>query len=130
MTMDVKRPRRSISQKLGVSFWLLLLIFSSQLVWDAARFAAPVLLLALLPLAVFVPSIARDNLRAIVWLCFVLLFYFISAVQLVFAGPDDPIAIWGLTAVVLLFVVAAMYIRMRGPEQRGAIAIQISDHEE
>ena len=125
--MNTNLPRQSRAQILWFSFWLLLLVFSSQLVWDAARFAAPMLLLPLVPLAVFVPSIARQNLRAIVWLCFVLLLYFISAVELIFASPGDPVAMWGVSSVVLLFIVATMYISVRGREQRGVSASLLSD---
>ena len=130
--MNTSVPRQTMSQLLWIAVWALLLIYGAQLVWDVARFAAPwpMWVLRLLPLVLFVPSIARDNLRAVVWLCFVLLFYFISAVELVFATPDDPVAIWGVTAVVLLFVVAALYIRVRGPEQRGASAAAFTESKE
>ena len=132
MTMNTSVPRQTMSQLLWIAVWALLLIYGAQLVWDVARFAAPwpMWVLRLLPLVLFVPSIARDNLRAVVWLCFVLLFYFISAVELVFATPDDPVAIWGVTAVVLLFVVAALYIRVRSPEQRGATAAAFTESKE
>lgn len=132
MTMSTSVPRQTMSQLLWIAVWALLLIYGAQLVWDVARFAAPwpMWVLRLLPLVLFVSSIARDNLRAVVWLCFVLLFYFISAVELVFATPDDPVAIWGVTAVVLLFVVAALYIRVRGPEQRGTSAAELSEPKE
>lgn len=132
MTINTSVPRQNASRLLWMAVWALLLIYGAQLVWDVARFAAPwpMWVLRLLPLILFVPSIARDNLRAVVWLCFVLLFYFISAVELIFAAPEDPVAIWGVSAVVLLFVVAAMYIRVRGPEQRGASGAELSEPKE
>ena len=132
MTMNTRVSRQAVSQRLWIALWALLLMFAAQLVWDVARFAAPwpMWVLRLLPLVLFMPSIARDNLRAVVWLCFVLLFYFISAVELVFAVPNDPVAVWGVSAVVLLFIVAAMYIRVRGPEQRGVSAAESSEPKE
>lgn len=100
--------------------WGCWLLFVVQQIWDVARFSAPwpVWVLRVLPLLVFMPGIARDNLRSVVWLCFVILFYFVSAVELMFARPGDWVAVTGLVAIVALFLACALYIRFRGPEQR------------
>ena len=105
-------------------FWL---VFTLQQIADVARFNAPwpMWILRVLPLIIFIPGVARGSLRAVVWLCFVLLFYFVSSVELIFAKPEDPLAVLGLVVVVALFVLAALYIRLRGPQLRAQQTDQI-----
>jgi len=102
--------------------WVLWIALAGQQVVDVARFDAPwpVWLLRVVPLLLFMPSVLRGSLRAVIWLCFVLLFYFISAVELLFAQPDDVIAVVGVSAVVGVFIAAAFYIRTRGRELKAA----------
>ena len=98
--------RSGLSQGLWLSMWVLWIVLAGQQVVDVARFDAPwpVWLLRVVPLLLFMPSVLRGSLRAVIWLCFVLLFYFISAVELLFAQPDDGIAIIGVSAVVGVFI--------------------------
>ena len=112
--------RSAMTRALWVALWCLWLALCAQQIADLARFNAPwpMWTLRVLPLVLFMPGVARDNLRAVVWLCFVTLFYFVSAVELIFARPEDSLAVMGLVAVVGLFIAAAMYIRVRGPELR------------
>ena len=114
--------RSGLSQGLWLSMWVLWIVLAGQQVVDVARFDAPwpVWLLRVVPLLLFMPSVLRGSLRAVIWLCFVLLFYFISAVELLFAQPDDGIAIIGVSAVVGVFIAAAFYIRTRGRELKAA----------
>ena len=114
--------RATLTQRLWVALWLCWLTFALQQCWDLLRFDAPPVLavLRILPLVIFVPGVWRDNLRSVVWLCFVTLFYFISSVEAVFARPNDAVSIGGVVAIVLLFVVSTLYIRFRGREQRSA----------
>ncbi len=116
--------RSGLSQGLWLSMWVLWIALAGQQVVDVARFDAPwpVWLLRVVPLLLFMPSVLRGSLRAVIWLCFVLLFYFISAVELLFAQPDDGIAIIGVSAVVGVFIAAAFYIRTRGRELKAAQA--------
>ncbi len=116
--------RSGLSQGLWLSMWVLWIVLAGQQVVDVARFDAPwpVWLLRVVPLLLFMPSVLRGSLRAVIWLCFVLLFYFISAVELLFAQPDDGIAIIGVSAVVGVFITAAFYIRTRGRELNAAQA--------
>lgn len=112
----VKRSRNT--QALWWLLWLLWIVYVGQQVIDVARFNAPwpVWLIRIAPLVLFVPGVARDNLRAVIWLCFVVLFYFISSVEAVFAQPSDQVAVVGIVAVVALFITATLYIRLRGRE--------------
>lgn len=74
----------------------------------------------LLPLLLFVPGMLRDRLRSFIWLCFVSLLYFIALVERIFAQPQNVLAGFGLTCVVILFVAAMMYVRWRARELRGS----------
>ena len=118
--------RGAVSRPLWQALWLLWFVYAFQQVIDVARFDAPwpVWLIRVLPLVIFMPSVARGSLRAVIWLCFVLLFYFISAVELIFAKPHDTVAIVGICAVVALFSVATLYIRFRGKELKAGPAEQ------
>lgn len=95
-----------------------------QQVANVARFGAswPMWLLWLMPLVLFMPGVARDNLRAVIWLCFVTLFYFVMAVEWVFAQPTALVPVAGLVLVVLLFGAAVTYIRLRGRQLRAAMS--------
>ncbi len=116
----ISQTRGSTSHRLWLCLWLCWGVFLAQQTADLARDNAPwpLWLVRALPLLMFMPGVARDQLRSLVWLCFVILFYFVSAVELVFARPTDTLAIVGISAVVLLFVVSTLYIRVRGRELR------------
>ena len=103
---------------LHLLFWLSLLGFILQQVLSELRFNAPpqLLVIQLLPLVFFLPGIARDNLRSFVWLSFVVLAYFVSAILALFARSDDGFAIAGVALLVMLFTVIALYLRYRGRE--------------
>ena len=112
--------RGSTTRKIWWALWLFWsLVIVQQIVLDA-RFGAPVqwLILQVVPLLVFVPWVLRDNLHSLIWLSFVLLGYFVLAVQTAFARPGDGVALAGVFLQVILFLVAALYIRFRGRELR------------
>lgn len=113
-------PRSLLTRYLWLALWVFWAVFVLQQVADLIRDHAPWPLgvLRALPLLVFMPGVAKDNLRSLVWLCFVILFYFVSAVELAFARPGDAIAVLGLMTVVMLFTAATLYIRFRGRELR------------
>lgn len=123
--------RSGTTRWLWWTLWALWIVFGLQQVVDVARFDAPwpVWLLRVFPLVLFMPGVARGSLRAVIWLCFVLLFYFISSVELIFARPNDPVAISGIVAVAILFVVAALYVRMRGRELRAPIESAVTNED-
>ena len=87
---------------------------------DAWAHQAPWFIWALkvIPLLIFLPGMLRDNLRSYIWLCFVCLGYFLILVQRIFAQPDSLLVIVGLTAVVVLFIAAMLYVRWRARELR------------
>jgi len=111
-------PRGSTTKIFHLLFWLALLGFILQQVLSELRFNATpqLLVIQLLPLVIFLPGIARDNLRSFIWLSFVILAYFVWAVLALFARPDDGLSIAGVVLLVMLFMVTALYIRYRGRE--------------
>jgi uncharacterized membrane protein len=114
--------RKGKSAILWVLLWLFWLALLAQQTIAELRFNAPVQLLVIqaLPLLVFMPGVARDNLRSVIWLTFVLLGYFVWAVLAAFARTDDLLAQSGVALIVALFAVAALYIRFRGRELKSA----------
>ena len=109
-------PRGRVTARLWVMLWLTWMALILQQVASEFRFGAPLQLLVIqvLPLVVFMPGVARDNLRSIIWLTFVLLGYFVWAVLAAFARPGDGLALAGLALLSLLFMLSALYIRYRG----------------
>ena len=99
-----------------LSYWVLLL----QQAVDAWQHQAPgfIWVLKLMPLLIFLHGMLKDNLRSYIWLCFVCLGYFLVLVQRIFAQPDNLLVICGLTAVVILFTAAMLYVRWRARELR------------
>ena len=77
--------------------------------------------LRVVPLLIFVPGLIRDNLRTYIWLCFVILLYFLTLVLRLFNDPADPVAWVGMGSVVIFFTAAMMYARWRARELRGAL---------
>ena len=74
-------------------------------------------LIQLIPLLIPLPWILKRQLRSVAWLCFILCFYFISAVLDAWFKPDQ-IHGWlatGLT--VLLFIGSIMFIRCQAKAQ-------------
>jgi uncharacterized membrane protein len=55
-------------------------------------------------------------LQSLIWFSFVLLGYFVLAVQAAFGRVDDSVALVGAFLQVILFLLAALYIRFRGRE--------------
>jgi uncharacterized membrane protein len=100
--------------------WLSYSVLLLQQAVDAWEHQAPwfIWALKLLPLLIFLRGMLKDNLRSYIWLCFVCLGYFLILVQRVFAQPDSLLVISGLTAVVILFTAAMLYVRWRAQELR------------
>ena len=78
-------------------------------------------LLHMLPLLLFVLGVIRQNVRTHVWLCFVMLGYFLLAVQNIFVCQSVLSAI-EVALIVVLFISAMMYVRWRS---RALAAAQI-----
>ena len=72
----------------------------------------------------FVPGLIRDRVRTYVWLCFVILWYFITVVLWLFNEPADPVLAWAaMLGIVVFFNAAMMYARWRSQELRAQAEI-------
>jgi len=98
------------------SSWLLLLAVQ---VADAWQSQVPwiIWLGKVVPLVLFLPGMLKNKLRSYIWLCFVSLIYFLVAVERLFATPNNPLAITGMIAVVVLFIAAMLFVRWRARER-------------
>ena len=73
--------------------------------------------LCLFPLAIFIPGLIVNNTRTLIWICFVILIYFATAIDNL-AGPSPQVLDWvELALTVVLFNAAMMYARWK--QQRG-----------
>jgi uncharacterized membrane protein len=112
------------------NLWLSLWVLSAALIGQGALEVIelggrwPLWLASVAPIILFLFGVSRDDLQWIIWYCLLLLFYFVSAVEDVFARPNHVIVVSGLIIIVLLFSVCTAYIRFRGRERRTAQAIE------
>ena len=118
--------RGSLTGTLWLSLWVLSLALIGQGVLEVIELGGrwPLWLASVTPIILFLFGVSRDNLQWIIWYCLLLLFYFVSAVEDVFARPNNLLVVSGLVIIVLLFSVCAVYIRFRGRERRTALAIE------
>ena len=112
------------------NLWLFLWVLSFALIGQGALEVIelggrwPLWVASVAPIILFLFGVSRDNLQWIIWYCLLLLFYFVSAVEDVFARPNNLTVVSGLIIIVLLFSVCTAYIRFRGRERRIAQAIE------
>lgn len=99
---------------------LLLLALFAEHLWLRPTLQWPVLLVQLLPLALVLPGWWRGTARAGIWLCFVLLFYFLLFISWV-TLPGYRIAHVGMTLLsVVLFSTALLFSRWQAQAERMA----------
>lgn len=84
--------------------------------------------LSLLPLIVFMPALIRHWLRACAWLCFILLFYFLLAVNVAMTCSSLATGL-EVVSVVVLFVATMLYIRWQSRlnKQQAAPAAELEE---
>lgn len=70
-------------------------------------------LIVLLPLVMFAPGVFMNNMRSLIWMGFVLLLYFASAVFGVTKPEPSMLDIAELTLTIILFCGAMLYTRIR-----------------
>ena len=118
--------RGSLTGNLWLSLWVLSVALIGQGALEVIELGGrwPLWVASVAPIILFLFGVSRDNLQWIIWYCLLLLFYFVSAVEDVFARPNNLIAVSGLIIIVLLFSVCTAYIRFRGRERRIAQAIE------
>ena len=118
--------RGSLTGNLWLSLWVLSVALIGQGALEVIELGGrwPLWVASVAPIILFLFGGSRDNLQWIIWYCLLLLFYFVSAVEDVFARPNNFIVVSGLIIIVLLFSVCTAYIRFRGRERRIAQAIE------
>lgn len=111
--------------------WVSYAVLLMQQLLEAWQRQAPwvVWLALLVPLLIFLPGMLRDRLRSYIWLCFVLLLYFMRLVVALFAQPANALYIVGMVAVIALFTSSMLYVRWRSRALREA-AVAASGHGE
>ena len=118
--------RGSLTGNLWLSLWGLSAALIGQGALEVIELGGrwPLWLASVAPIILFLFGVSRDNLQWIIWYCLLLLFYFVSAVEDVFARPNNLVVVSGLIIIVLLFSVCTAYIRFRGRERRIAQPIE------
>ena len=118
--------RGSLTGNLWLSLWILSVALIAQGALEVIELGGrwPLWFASVAPIILFLFGVSRDNLQWIIWYCLLLLFYFVSAVEDVFARPNNLVVVSGLVIIVLLFSVCTAYIRLRGRERRTAQAIE------
>lgn len=124
----------TLLRRVSFVFWfsyiaLLVEIALNTFVWhqEGRQGSITIWLIRSLPLLAFMPWLLRRNHRAMIWLCFLLLLYFLVAVP----NAMSPIGVWinhvEAWLVVVLFVSSMMYSRwiQRAERERAADAAAI-----
>jgi uncharacterized membrane protein len=125
----IERSLRSGVARRAALASLAMLILAQAL--DAWVRGAPlgIYLLRILPLAVFLPGLIRDQARTYIWLCFVILLYFLTVVLRLFYNPADPVAWVAMASIVVFFNAGMLYARWRSQELRAGATAEISEVE-
>lgn len=109
---DGMSRRLRVARRCSLVCWGLLVL--GFCVWQLTRPQGTDYLLwlvQLLPLLIFIPAMRRDNPRGYIGLCFVLLLYFIKAVEGLFSPARAWIDFWLLGGSVVLFISAMLTSR-------------------
>lgn len=72
---------------------------------------AVILSVKLLPLLILLPGLVTDSLRAYIWLCFIILFYFTQAVVESFLSLGSLSDLFITAISVILFISAMLYVK-------------------
>ena len=106
---DAERNLRSAKTVTWISY--LALIVSLLLDGILAGTSLILLILAIIPLLIFLPGLIREDHRSLVLLCFVSLLYFVVVVTNLYEPDKTVFGYFALISVVTLFITAMMYSR-------------------
>ncbi|MFL0809984.1 MAG: DUF2069 domain-containing protein [Agarilytica sp.] len=108
---DTSSAKQRVERKARISvithYVLFAMLIGLFIYWNAIRdggFKPGVFLFQTLPLLAFLPGMIKNNYRVYSWLCFIMLFYFIFAVQTVFTSTRTDSDFVFLALTVALFV--------------------------
>lgn len=70
-----------------------------------------ILCIKLIPLLVVLPGLLKDQLRAYIWLCFIVLFYFTQSVVEAFLSKGAGVDMIITLLTVIIFISAMFYVK-------------------
>lgn len=116
----MKSSRSSIARQvclISCAALMLLYALKTLVLWPKAIDTRLIIFaLQAMPLLLLLPGLLRRRWRSYVWLCFILLLYFMNAVLALFA-PGRLFIDWLILAAIIgLFVAAMLFIRWRRVE--------------
>ncbi len=117
--MIERSVRTAVTRRAALASLVMLMLAQALDTWVRDAPLA-IYLLRILPLAIFLPGLIRDRVRTYIWLCFVILLYFLTVVLRLFYDPADPVAWVAMVSIVVYFNAGMMYVRWRSQEVRAA----------
>lgn len=103
-----------LAWQLGIAFYVALLM---MLVLDHAfvrtHFFLPVLLTQTVPLLLVLPGLLQQNARSGIWLCFIILFHFLSAISNAFVTAHTVFYTGMSVLVLVLFTSSLLFVRWK-----------------
>ena len=110
------RPKKNIiAQRLAWTCYVLMLLMmivtSLPAYIPEGSSVTFILLVKLIPLLIILPGLAKDHLRAHIWLCFIILFYFTQSVVETFLSSAALADIFITTLTVIVFLASMFYIK-------------------
>lgn len=109
--MTVNHKLKLLNNLVKICYSLFLVVLAANL-WQQSQ--PPVIyLIVLLPIVMFAPGVFMNNMRTLIWMGFVLLLYFASAIFGVTKPEPNMLDIAELTLTIILFCGAMLYTRIR-----------------
>ena len=109
--MTVNDKLKLLNNLVKICYSLFLVVLAANL-WQQSQ--PPVIyLIVLLPIVMFAPGVFMNNMRTLIWMGFVLLLYFASAIFGVTKPEPNMLDIAELTLTIILFCGAMLYTRIR-----------------
>lgn len=76
--------------------------------------------ICVVPLLLFLPGLLRGTWKSYAWMCFALMIYFQAFVTEAFRKPRDLLTLAQIACLLIAFVAAMIYVRLRRKELAGA----------
>ena len=109
---DIKKIQRTWQLTLALySVLLIALVLDHSLI--RPHFFLPVLLIQTVPLLFVLPGLIKQQTRSEIWLCFMILFHFLSAINNAFMTPHTVFYSCLALLVLSLFSTALLFVRWK-----------------
>lgn len=109
--MTVNHKLKLLNNLVKICYSLFLVVLAANL-WQQSQ-PTVIYLIVLLPIVMFAPGVFKNNMRSLIWMGFVLLLYFASAIFGVTKPEPNMLDIAELTLTIILFCGAMLYTRIR-----------------